>query len=563
MKLAGRFLKVFIDDANGAPQDVSGDLDYVELPNEFGEVDVTGLGQGGGDVIPGMPAFPVELKGTFNPTATTGLFTVLKGLRGSYRGKTMAVAIGNNAIPTASDKRFVGEFWLQKLTTGMGVKTKAPILASLRPFGETAPHWDTPYEEMVLDLLGASLIQYLPLDDLSGSTAADASGNSRTGGYLGTYTLGVAGPTDFGMAYGVDLLGTGEIDGYSASLAGAFDSDTGMLACWVRPNSSTIWRDANIYNVFLIGVSSTMYIECRVAINYIILVDSRAGTSPFVIAVPPTTARWIHLAFTWDKPNDRISMYVNGSRLIPSSGLGTWSGSIAANFVRYGDTSPSMANRNWPGKMAHVVVTNAIPSDSVIWQLAGSPHQVIVDGDSRSASQGWPTIALETAKAYGSQVYGGLGLASWAIGGQTTGGMISAATTGVDTLVRSGVKNILAVWCGVNDHGSLSAAQIYANLQSYCLARRAAGWDKIAICTEIDAQGAVSASWHTTTYPGLNTLLRAGFGTFADRLIDLGADSRLQDATDTTYYNVDQVHLTETGSAVVGEIAAPVLATLV
>jgi hypothetical protein len=110
------------------------------------------------------------------------------------------------------------------------------------------------------------------------------------------------------------------------------------------------------------------------------------------------------------------------------------------------------------------------------------------------------------------------------------------------------------LWIGVND-ATLGAATIYANIQAYCIAARSAGWNKIILCTEIDA---VTGAWHGTVWPALNALIYANHS-FVDGIADLGARVELQDATNLTYYNADQVHLVTAGYAIVGAVVGTAL----
>lgn len=142
-KLAGRFLKVYIDDSSGAAQDVSNDIESVDIPDEYGELDVTGFGEGSDNSMPGMPSFPVEITGMFNPTATTGLFTVLKGIVGGYTARTLTVQVGQNAAPTTGDPEFEGEFWCSKMNVSATPKGKVALTASFRVSGSVAPAWGT------------------------------------------------------------------------------------------------------------------------------------------------------------------------------------------------------------------------------------------------------------------------------------------------------------------------------------------------------------------------------------------------------------------------------------
>ncbi len=142
-KLAGRFLKVLLDDSGGTARDVSADIESIDVPDEYGELDVTGFGEGAENSIPGLPSFPVEIQANFNPAATTGIYTVLKGSLGTYAGRTLTVQVGQNATPTTGDPEFEGEFWVQKMNISATPKGKVSLTASLRVYGSTAPAWGT------------------------------------------------------------------------------------------------------------------------------------------------------------------------------------------------------------------------------------------------------------------------------------------------------------------------------------------------------------------------------------------------------------------------------------
>jgi hypothetical protein len=201
MKLAGRFLKVWIDDASGTPRDVSADIESVEIPEGYGELDMTGMGQGGEDAAPGMPGFPVEMVGMFNPAATTGLFTVLSGIIGQYASKTVTIQVGNNAAPTATDPIFEGEFWLQKMSPGAVVKGKKALKASFKPMGGTAPSWWTTVSAP------ATWSRSLPFTVQRNCRVFRAS--------PATWSIGMNKPV--GKAYYVSMTGSDSNDGLTAA----------------------------------------------------------------------------------------------------------------------------------------------------------------------------------------------------------------------------------------------------------------------------------------------------------------------------------------------------------
>ncbi len=142
-KLTGDHIIVQLDDSAGTPRDISADVESTDIPDEFDDVEVTGFSEGSHNSIPGMANFPVELQGVFNAAATTGLFTVLKGIVGQKLGHTLIVDVGQGAAPVTGDPRFTGEFWCQKMNISATPAGKVAVTASLRVFGAVAPGWIT------------------------------------------------------------------------------------------------------------------------------------------------------------------------------------------------------------------------------------------------------------------------------------------------------------------------------------------------------------------------------------------------------------------------------------
>jgi hypothetical protein len=142
-KLAGRWITVTLDDATPTARAITSDVQSIDIPMEFDEIDVTGFSDGSKNSIPGMPGFNVEIVGKFNPTASTGLYTVINDIVGDYLGHTLTVAIGQNKAPTTDDPEFEGEFWCPKMSIRATPSGGVELVASLRVYGIVAPAWGT------------------------------------------------------------------------------------------------------------------------------------------------------------------------------------------------------------------------------------------------------------------------------------------------------------------------------------------------------------------------------------------------------------------------------------
>jgi lysophospholipase L1-like esterase len=116
-------------------------------------------------------------------------------------------------------------------------------------------------------------------------------------------------------------------------------------------------------------------------------------------------------------------------------------------------------------------------------------------------------------------------------------------------------------WEGRNDIvlNGASAATAYANLVSYCQARRAAGL-RVVIVTLLPSTAGVPGTYEADRQT-VNGLLRANWPAFADALADVGNDPVIGQATspnNLTYYT-DGIHMTETGYGIVASIVAPAI----
>jgi hypothetical protein len=94
-------------------QTVSGDIDSFEIEQDAGNLEVTGFGNASKNYIPGLPVYGITINGIYNSTATTGLWTVLKGLWATQvsAGTGFTVSI----TPEVGGQAFSGTFMMDAL----------------------------------------------------------------------------------------------------------------------------------------------------------------------------------------------------------------------------------------------------------------------------------------------------------------------------------------------------------------------------------------------------------------------------------------------------------------
>ncbi|KWV43853.1 hypothetical protein AS026_19475 [Rhizobium altiplani] len=125
--------------------------------------------------------------------------------------------------------------------------------------------------------------------------------------------------------------------------------------------------------------------------------------------------------------------------------------------------------------------------------------------------------------------------------------------------------NIYTILAGANDkNDSFTDKQIYRNLRSILQKAKVQGYDRRLIGTLIATDEGSPPDHQWGGNVELNQLIRTYWNSDldADGLFDFGADTRFDtvaDASNYTYYNEDDIHLTQTGYAALAEIYEPVL----
>lgn len=193
-------------------------------------------------------------------------------------------------------------------------------------------------------VLADSPIVYLPLDDLSGTTATDASGNGHNGTYTNAPTLGQTSLLTGGSGKSV-LFSRASSQWIDLGTVAALSSLTSAwtLECWMKPSSNG--------NSGL-GLITKAYDGSRVAfaLGFGLSGDGSTlqggfynGAWRVAIGATPTANTVYHVAVTWDATT--LTLYQNGSSVAtnapgssPSNASNAtwlarrWDGSATSNF---------------------------------------------------------------------------------------------------------------------------------------------------------------------------------------------------------------------------------------
>jgi lysophospholipase L1-like esterase len=181
---------------------------------------------------------------------------------------------------------------------------------------------------------------------------------------------------------------------------------------------------------------------------------------------------------------------------------------------------------------------------------------VVVDGNSLSASingvPAMPWFLEHLSKAP-------IRVTNLAVPGASTAQLLKR---NVDAQLQPDAQNILVLWEGTNDlYYGLTAEQAYANLRRYAEARKQAGWT-VVIVTLLPRGDDKTPAYFEVDRQAVNAQLRKDWRSYADLLVDVGADPIMGDPTrvhDPYWYQTDRTHLTHASSYRIGQLIAEAL----
>ncbi len=219
----------------------------------------------------------------------------------------------------------------------------------------TAALPDVPLSSVSYDdeVLADSPWLYWPLDETSGTSAADDSGNARTGTATASGLLGAgSAPPQGGVS--ADMNGTNEITGPTTSMS----VTGGAIEAWIwlpSGGSGTRYMIAGPHNGSSAFALNLLLDNSGKARFYAF--DTSAGVEKHATgATTIPEEEWVHLVGVWD--NVKLYIYVNGTL---DGSIGSTAPEVTSKLFRVSRTmAPSgVSYAAFPGDVAHVAVYSA------------------------------------------------------------------------------------------------------------------------------------------------------------------------------------------------------------
>ena len=216
---------------------------------------------------------------------------------------------------------------------------------------------DVPAISLEASILSFGPIAYWKLDEVSGAVATDASGNARHGAYTNSPVLGgTFGPF---VAPTFATATTQHVNVHSASLAGAFDGNTGSMIAFMRPAGVVgTGRAAYIRTTDANGELTQLHQSGSLA--SVGRTDTNAGLNDSADVL--SANNWAMLGLSWSVGADQLIGYVKGAPLTTQSGLTAWAAPLSSTRCVIGGIATTGTASRWAGQIAHVALFSTVLS---------------------------------------------------------------------------------------------------------------------------------------------------------------------------------------------------------
>lgn len=226
---------------------------------------------------------------------------------------------------------------------------------------------DASYTQRLINYKRDGLIQYLILNDPSGTTAQDFTTNNNDGVYSGV-GLSQTGIGDGENASSFDGATPDFVNLYSAGLEGDFLSSQGSVHLWVFLSTVT-WAAATQMRFWHMRAAADqfLYLEKSNAAGHVNFTFDSSGTGGGNILSSNHTSGsqsgWMAIGASWDVANDELKLYVDGAEIGTTGGFSSFSTrTLVSSATVLGNFGTGLANLALDGKIAHYALWNTVLS---------------------------------------------------------------------------------------------------------------------------------------------------------------------------------------------------------
>lgn len=214
-------------------------------------------------------------------------------------------------------------------------------------------------------VIGMSPVAYWPLNETSGVTAYDLSGNGLHGTYTNGPTLNNFGGPGLTMGNAPLLDGVNDfVQLPSAGLNSVFDSTKGTFSVWINLNEAWSATDSIVY--FCLGSDANNRINAHKLSSNTIRGQYISAGNTNNNAFAFSASGWHHLLMTFSA--SKLHMFVDGVEQGSGANVtGTYSGALEDAWSQIGAQQSIIT---WKGWIAHAALFNRVLTPTEITLLA-------------------------------------------------------------------------------------------------------------------------------------------------------------------------------------------------
>lgn len=313
------------------------------------------------------------------------------------------------------------------------------------------------YAQKIRAMFGADLTAYWQLNELSGTVAADSSGNGLHGAYVGATVAGSTSPFNR-PAPAFDGVND-EVNIYSAALNTAFNTEEGTIFFWSKM-ATAVWADGVGRTKFNIRATATNYITFakQATAGDVTILNVRGGSASGFTFSGMSSTGFNCYCMTWSKANNRMSVYLNGYLIPPAfTLLGTWAGALDSARCKIAASGGGLYDK---GTTSDVVIVRREATAAEVLRVSDLSQlfaNVSIIGDSISIANTNTDYPYTVAKTYNN---GMNTLKKHAVGGHTIMSNMDAQVTESAT----DKARVIIIALGTNDDnaGNMTTLQAEA-----------------------------------------------------------------------------------------------------
>lgn len=232
------------------------------------------------------------------------------------------------------------------------------------------------FTDVETEIGAANLAGFWRMNEITGTTAVDASDAGNNGTYTAVALMNRPNPVPVGGFAPKFVPPNSVLDVYSAGFNTDFDGSEGAFGMWVKPSDGSVWTDGTQDWLMFVYVDNSNYFQIfKNSTSNQMLFTRVAGGTTKTVTVSYSNTEWFHVGMTWSEAAGEFKAYINGVQTgTTQTSIGTWSGgAITSTGAAIGGYHTYWTDRKWDGWLSNAFFATTPLSATSMLEI-GSPN---------------------------------------------------------------------------------------------------------------------------------------------------------------------------------------------